>query len=983
VRDVFVHDRQSRTTERISRNSAGVQGNSGSAISTGGARAAPPPALSGDGRLVVFVSWADNLVSEDTNFRPDVFLHDRQSVTTIRVSVDNLGDAGITGGDFPAISANGRFVAFSGGFSGEGGVFVRDLQTATTEPIEVSTTSSDQPALSADGRFVTFNTGAALVLDDTNEQMDVYVFDRQTRTFDRVSVSSSGMQGDDYSGPADRSPAISANGRFVAFASWATNLVSGDTNTFLDVFVRDRQARTTDRVSVDSAGAQGNGASFRPAISDDGRFVAFESNATNLVPGVTGAYQIYLHDRQGTPPPPPPDLALSKSHMGDFTVGINGVYTLTVTNDGTGATTGTITVTDTLPAGLTFVSGAGAGWACAAMGQSVTCTNPGPLAPAARSTITLTVGVDAVAVPGVTNTARVATPGDANPANDQAGDPTTVRPAGGPRTCPPDINYGETIRCSIDVAGEVDSYRIVGAAPGQRVRVRLVETSGTLYAAVRVLRDGSPISGCPLTAADEHTCLLAGTGNPTYTIVVRDAQQQPRTGGYSLYVQRFPNPPGCAALTLGATVSASIGTAAGEVAGEPDCYTLTGTTGDRIWVRVIETAGTLYAEQEVIGPDGTTPTGCGRTAADERTCLLTAPGTHTILVRDAQAGTRTGSYSLTVQRFPTPQRCTALSFGANGTGSIGTAAGELAGEADCYTVTAASGERLRVRVIETGGTLYADQEVIGPAGATPTGCGRSAADERTCLLNATGTQTIVIRDAQAGTRTGAYTLYVQRFPNPEQCAAHTFGATATASIMAPAGAVYCHTVIAAAGERIRVRVIETGGTLYAEQEVIGPDGTTPTGCGRTAADERTCLLTAPGTHTILVRDAQAGTRTGGYSLYVQRFRNPQGCTPIAVGETRSGAIGDPSGEAECFTFAGVAGGTVQITVTETAGALYAEQEVIGPDGTTTAGCGRTAAATRTCSLTASGTHTILLRDAQAGTRTGAYTVRLTCNTQTC
>lgn len=121
-----------------------------------------------------------------------------------------------------------------------------------------------------------------------------------------------------------------------------------------------------------------------------------------------------------------PDLTIAKSHSGDFIVGTTGTYTITVTNIGSGSTTGTITVTDTLPAGLGFISGVGAGWSCSALGQTVTCTNPGPLAPNASSTITLTVTVDINAYPSVTNSVSVSAPGDINPDNNSDDDQTTI-----------------------------------------------------------------------------------------------------------------------------------------------------------------------------------------------------------------------------------------------------------------------------------------------------------------------------------------------------------------------------------------------------------------------------------------------------------------------------------------------------------------------------------------------------------------------------
>ncbi|MGQ0646599.1 MAG: DUF7507 domain-containing protein [Gemmatimonadaceae bacterium] len=120
------------------------------------------------------------------------------------------------------------------------------------------------------------------------------------------------------------------------------------------------------------------------------------------------------------------DLAITKSHAGNFTVGQNGVYTLTARNVGSMATTASISVTDNLPAGLNFVSATGAGWSCTAAGPTVTCTNPGPLAPGAASSITLTVSVGSSAPASVVNTATVSTAGDTNPTNDSASDPTTI-----------------------------------------------------------------------------------------------------------------------------------------------------------------------------------------------------------------------------------------------------------------------------------------------------------------------------------------------------------------------------------------------------------------------------------------------------------------------------------------------------------------------------------------------------------------------------
>ncbi len=289
-----------QVTRRVSLSSAGVQG-SGHSYS---------PAISADGRYVAFHSEATNLVPGDTNLCPDVFVHDRQSGMVERVSVDSFGAQGNWDTYNPAISADGRFVAFwglatnlvPGDTNGAGDVFVRDRQNGVLERISVDSSgnqangSSDGPSISADGRFVAFESNASsLVPGDTNGAVDVFVRDRQSGTTQRLSVDSSGVQGNAFSG----SPSVSADGRYVAFYSDASNLVAGDTNGSSDVFVHDRQNGATARISVDSLGLQANGHSQYPVISAGGRFVAFWGDASNLVTGDTNSFfDVFVHDRQ-------------------------------------------------------------------------------------------------------------------------------------------------------------------------------------------------------------------------------------------------------------------------------------------------------------------------------------------------------------------------------------------------------------------------------------------------------------------------------------------------------------------------------------------------------------------------------------------------------------------------------------------------------------------------------------------------------------
>ncbi len=214
----------------------------------------------------------------------------------------------------PSISSDGRFVAFEsaatnlvpGDTNGSLDVFVYDRQTDTIERVSVDSSvpgvqgdnNSYTSSISSDGRFVAFESDATnLVPGDTNGRIDIFVYDRQTDVIERVSVDSSvpGVQGNDYSSNSS----ISSDGRFVAFYSAATNLVPGDTNGRIDIFVYDRQTDVIERVSVDSSvpGVQGNDSSAAPSISSNGRLVAFESDATNLVPGDTnGSSDVFVKE---------------------------------------------------------------------------------------------------------------------------------------------------------------------------------------------------------------------------------------------------------------------------------------------------------------------------------------------------------------------------------------------------------------------------------------------------------------------------------------------------------------------------------------------------------------------------------------------------------------------------------------------------------------------------------------------------------------
>ncbi|MCC7407241.1 MAG: PD40 domain-containing protein [Phycisphaeraceae bacterium] len=287
VGQLYLRDLQTNQTTLVTR---GHDGSEADDLSIG-AR------LSADGRYMVFESLASNLVTGDGNGTWDVFVYDRQTQAISRVSRDTGGNDPNNRSGNAAISADGRYIAYmsqasdlvTGDGNGTWDVFLFDTQASTTTRVSVNPVggaegndASGKPALSADGRFVAFESLADnLVADDGNFESDIFVLDRTGGTLTRVSVSSGGDEGDGSSS----APSISDDGRYVAFESQATNLGPVGDTYFSDIFVRDRQTGQTTRLSQPPDGSNGNQQSYKPSLSGDGGVVVYESLASNLVDG--------------------------------------------------------------------------------------------------------------------------------------------------------------------------------------------------------------------------------------------------------------------------------------------------------------------------------------------------------------------------------------------------------------------------------------------------------------------------------------------------------------------------------------------------------------------------------------------------------------------------------------------------------------------------------------------------------------------------
>jgi len=309
VADMFVCDLTTGELIRASVDSNGVETN----------LPVFEPSLSGDGRFITFSSLSDTLVPDDDNDVFDIFLRDRdvdedglfdepEAVATTRVSVSSAGQESDGDSDLARISGDGRFIAFASTATdlveSDGNnvsdIFVHDRIAGTTERVSKASDGEEgfgpsfSCSISGDGRFVAFDSFASNLVDnDDNGNSDIFVHDRETGETQRVSLRFDGTSTMGYS----LAPSISADGSRIAFASNAPDLVENDSNRHVDVFVRDLLTETTVLASRSTEGVQGDADSFSSAISADGGHVTFVSPSNTLVPDDgNGVEDVFTHD---------------------------------------------------------------------------------------------------------------------------------------------------------------------------------------------------------------------------------------------------------------------------------------------------------------------------------------------------------------------------------------------------------------------------------------------------------------------------------------------------------------------------------------------------------------------------------------------------------------------------------------------------------------------------------------------------------------
>jgi uncharacterized repeat protein (TIGR01451 family) len=493
--DTFVRDRLTGTTERVSVSSAGRQGDGDSGVLNG----MGGPSISADGRYVAFDSESTNLVKGDTNNTADVFVHDRATKVTTRVSVaSGGGQAG--GGVNPDISADGRYVAFYSyaedlvpsdtNFAAD--IFVHDHQASVTERISQTPDGSDAnggsyftPQLSEDGSFVYFSSFASNLVPgaeaDTND-VDAFLYNRGTGVMSAVTTGRGNP--DSFVILHGLANGISNNGRFLTFTTKDDSFISPDTNGFNeDAWHVDTATGEYTLVSVNDAGEQGDELTFAGDVSDDGQYVTLVSRATNfggpadfreniymrdiaegttaivsvssdgtfgdgnsLSPSMTPSGQVIAFDSQSSLVPddrntfrdafvrdmrPATDIALTMTDSPDPVLARSQVtYTVTLQNHGPGGASG-LSMTDTLPDAI-FVSASSSQGSCQREGNgksggTLTC-DLGSLAASGTATVTIVVNPAKAGTISNTATARANQP-DPDSANNTATETTTVNSA--------------------------------------------------------------------------------------------------------------------------------------------------------------------------------------------------------------------------------------------------------------------------------------------------------------------------------------------------------------------------------------------------------------------------------------------------------------------------------------------------------------------------------------------------------------------------
>jgi len=445
--------------------------------------------------------------------------------------------------------------------------------------------------------------------------------------------------------------------------------------------------------------------------------------------------------------------------------------------------------------------------------------------------------------------------------------PTVAAPA-----CPPSINFGEAIECSIDALAEIDTYIFV-AQGGDKIKVRMTRISDTLRPRIRIYNStGGEVCGEAYgnPTVEIVSCALVSAG--TYSLRADDTYAS-NTGRYTLYIQRLNNPGNAGSITFGQTVTGRI-----DALAEIDTYTFVTEGDDNVKVRMSRTSDTLRPRIRIFNSGGNEVCGeaYGNPTVEIDSCTLISAGTYSILADDTYVS-NTGDYTIYLQRLNQPPGdARSLTFGQTLTGTISALA-----EIDTYTFTVGVDDKVKVRMTRTSETLRPRIRIYNPTGEQVCGeaYGNPTVEIDSCKLVSAGTYTLLADDTYV-TNTGNYVLYIQRLNKPGEVQPIRFGQTLSGTISVLAE-IDTYTFVAAGDDRIRVRMTRTSDTLRPRIRIYNPTGDEVCGeaYGNPTVEIGDCLLRTAGTYSVLADDTYV-SNIGSYILYLECRNAP--CGPPIV-----------------------------------------------------------------------------------------------------
>lgn len=359
-----------------------------------------------------------------------------------------------------------------------------------------------------------------------------------------------------------------------------------------------------------------------------------------------------------------------------------------------------------------------------------------------------------------------------------------------------------------------------------------------------------------------------------------------------------------------------------STAGEIDCFTFTGQSGEKIRVQVVSTSGSITLSGDIFLPDNLTIL-CGSAIVNALTCDLTVNGTYTIDIK-AFNGTAMGNYNLSIQRLNNPVGCSSIAYGNTPTN----ATIDVPAEIDCYLLDGIAGEKVRLRGVKFTPTLSLSFEVLRPDGAVA--CSVEFGPELDCDFTTTGQHTVIVKLFATTTVVGDYGLSIQRLNNPVGCTSSAYG-DSLGQIIDHAAEFDCFTFNGQPGEKSRLRAVKLTAELSLSLEILRPDGSVL--CSINFGPDLLCDLDTTGQHTAIVKLFATTTAIGNYGISLQRLNNPVGCLSLTYGSALlEGTIGG-AGEEDCYTFNGNAGETPVIWIANTSGASIINAQVYDASGT--------------------------------------------------